>query len=285
VSRDIKPFGPAWAPYLLSAVRILAGILFVQHGAEKLWGFAGGRIEHDFTTLRGFAGPLEIVGGPLIALGLFTRATAFILCGEMAVAYFRSWAPRGFWPISNGGEEAVIFCYFYLYLVAAGAGPWSLDAWIRKNASRASDIWEHRGRSLLRIIFAFTFTLHGYRHVFGLFRVSAGRRAAIPMALDGLPPVVGYWEIAGGLLLLAGLLTRPAALISSAGLLAAYLYSAAPRGVWPVRNGGNEALLYLAVFLYLAAAGPGRWSIDRLVETRRRPGARIGSPAAAAAPN
>ncbi len=118
---------PRWTPYLLSVLRIAIGLLFFQHGAEKLWGFAGGRVDHNFGTLHGFAGPLEIAGGALITMGLFTRATAFILCGEMAVAYFSRWAPRGFWPISNGGEEAVIYCFLYLWLVTAGGGPWSLD--------------------------------------------------------------------------------------------------------------------------------------------------------------
>jgi putative oxidoreductase len=123
---------PKWTPYLLSAVRIALGLLFFQHGAEKLWGFAGGRIDHDFASLRGIAGPIEVVGGALIVAGLFTRTSAFILCGEMAVAYFRSWAPRGLWPINNGGEEAVICCYLFLWLVTAGPGPWSLDALLEK---------------------------------------------------------------------------------------------------------------------------------------------------------
>jgi putative oxidoreductase len=116
-----------WTPYLLSVIRIAIGLLFFQHGAEKLWGFAGGRIDRNFGTLHGFAGPLEVVGGALICLGLFTRPCAFLLCGEMAVAYFSRWAPRGFWPITNGGEEAVIFCFVFLWLVTAGAGAWSLD--------------------------------------------------------------------------------------------------------------------------------------------------------------
>jgi len=121
-----------WAPYLLSLLRIATGLLFMQHGGEKLWGFAGGRIDHNFPNLHAFAGPIELLGGGLMTLGLFTRTTAFILCGEMAVAYFRSWAPRGFFPINNGGEEAVLFCYLYLWLVTTGAGPWSLDTLIEK---------------------------------------------------------------------------------------------------------------------------------------------------------
>jgi putative oxidoreductase len=263
------------APYLLSAIRIAVGLLFLQHGAEKLWGFAGGRIDRNFASLHGFAGPLEVVGGTFIALGLFTRTTAFILCGEMAVAYFRSWAPRGFFPIQNGGEEAVLFCYVYLWLFTAGAGLWSLDRLIEKNRSAQSSIktkiasWEGYGRSLLRIIVAFTFSLHGLRLAFGLFPAHAGRRFAMPMALDRLTPVVGYWEIVGGVLLLFGLLTRSAAIVSCIVAIAAYIYGAAPHGVWPIRNGGNETLLYACVFLYIGATGAGIWSLDRVAEKLR----------------
>ncbi len=126
-------------PYLLSILRIVIGFLFMQHGTEKLWGFPNGRIDHNFfTALHGFAGLLEFPGGLLLMIGLFTRPLAFILCGEMAVAYFHSWAPRGFWPISNGGEGAVIYCYTYLWLVTAGAGPWSLDYLIGKRQKKVS---------------------------------------------------------------------------------------------------------------------------------------------------
>jgi putative oxidoreductase len=127
-----------WAPYLLSVARFVLGALFIQHGLEKLWGFAGGRIDHDFTSIHGFAGLLEFPGGLLLMLGLFTRPTAFILSGEMAVAYFRSWAPRGFWPITNGGEFSTILAFAFLWLVVAGPGPWSLDALIQKTFKRTS---------------------------------------------------------------------------------------------------------------------------------------------------
>jgi putative oxidoreductase len=128
--------------------------------------------------------------------------------------------------------------------------------------------WEVYSRSILRFILAFTFSLHGYRHLFGAFSASAGRRAALPMALDALPSFAGGLEIIGGLLLFAGLLTRPTAIVLCAELAAAYLYSAAPRGIWPIRNGGNETLIYLLVFLYFAVAGAGAWSIDQLIHRR-----------------
>ena len=135
--------------------------------------------------------------------------------------------------------------------------------------------WETYTRSLLRIILAFVFTLHGFRHSFGYFHVSGGRRAAIPMALDGLPPIFGGFEILGGVLLILGLFTRPVALVLCAELLAAYFYSAVPRGVWPIRNGGNEVLLYFLAFLYFVAAGAGVWSMDHILQTRRKHSAEI----------
>jgi putative oxidoreductase len=260
------------APYLLSFARIIIGLLFLQHGAEKLWGFAGGRIDHNLGTLRGFAGPLEVIGGVLIVLGLFTRFTAFILCGEMAVAYFRAWAPRGFFPIQNGGEEAVLFCYIYLWLVTAGAGKFSLDHLIEKSRSsqrrgitETIAAWETYGLSIVRMIFAFTFCLHGFRLAFALLPALNGRRIGVPMALDLLPRFGGYWEIVGGILLFLGLLTRPTAMISAIVAVSAYLYGAAPRGVWPIRNGGNEVLLYALVFAYIAVRGAGAWSLAKLL--------------------
>jgi putative oxidoreductase len=257
---------------LLSIIRIAVGLLFFEHGAEKIWGFAGGQIDHNFFSLHGFAGPLEVIGGTLIIPGLFTRITAFILCGQMAIAYFDQWAGKGFFPISNGGEEAVIFCFTYLWFVAAGPGPWSCDARLPFEATleRTFHDWEPWGRGIARIILAFIFTLHGYRHVFGVLSRSAGRAAAIPLAIDKLPSFVGCWEIVGGALLLLGLLTRFSAFVTCIELAAAYLLESASRGVWPIRNGGNETLLYFVFFLFVAVCGAGAMSLDSLRSGLRR---------------
>jgi putative oxidoreductase len=122
----------SFQPYALSLLRIAAGFTFSLHGFQKLFGFFGGAGHPHLFSLLGAAGVIESVGGPLILLGLFTRSVAFILCGEMAVAYFKQHAPHGFWPISNGGELAVLYCFIFLVLLSAGAGPLSLDRWIRK---------------------------------------------------------------------------------------------------------------------------------------------------------
>lgn len=117
------------APYLLSVLRIVAALLFFEHGTQKLFGFPHGQPYTGFPnfSMLGIAGMLEVSGGLLLLVGLFTRVTAFILCGEMAVAYFRAHLPRGFFPINNLGEITLMLCFFFLYLVAVGPGSWSLD--------------------------------------------------------------------------------------------------------------------------------------------------------------
>jgi putative oxidoreductase len=121
-------------PYLRSLFRIMAAFTFSLHGWQKFFGMFGGIGGHRLppTSMLGAAGLIETVGGGLLILGLFTQPVAFLLSGEMAVGYFRTHAPHGFWPIANGGELAVFYCFCFLWLSAAGAGPWSLDRLIRK---------------------------------------------------------------------------------------------------------------------------------------------------------
>ena len=123
-----------WSPYLLSVLRIVAALLFFEHGTQKLFGYPPGQPYTGFPnfSILGIAGMMETVGGALLLVGLFTRPVAFILCGEMAVAYFRAHLPRSFFPINNLGEITVMLCFVFLYLSAAGAGPWSLDRAIRR---------------------------------------------------------------------------------------------------------------------------------------------------------
>ncbi|GAA0567599.1 DoxX family protein [Craurococcus roseus] len=120
-----------WAPRLLSVLRIMAALLYMAHGTQKLLGFPampGGRPMPELLTLQGVSGILELVLGVLLVLGLFTRPAAFVASGHMAFAYFIGHAPRNFFPALNGGDAAILFCFVFLYLAASGPGPWSLDA-------------------------------------------------------------------------------------------------------------------------------------------------------------
>jgi putative oxidoreductase len=123
----------AVAPHARSLLRIIVGFTFSLHGLQKLFGLFGGT-QAGMLSLMWVAGCLEAVGGLLIILGLFTRPVAFLLCGQMAVAYFKAHYPRGFWPVQNGGELAVVYCFVFLYFVFAGPGPLSLDRLIRKKS-------------------------------------------------------------------------------------------------------------------------------------------------------
>jgi putative oxidoreductase len=125
-----EKFLAPWSPQILSLLRIVTGLLFVEHGASKLFAFPHVDMFDGLQvfSLIGFAGILEFVGGGLVAIGLFTRPVAFLLSGEMAAAYFMAHAPKSFFPLLNGGEAAILFSFIFLYLAAAGGGAWSVDA-------------------------------------------------------------------------------------------------------------------------------------------------------------
>jgi putative oxidoreductase len=120
-----------FAPYLYALLRIMAGFLFFQHGLPKLFGGFGRSAPAELFSQMGLAGLIEVIGGALISIGLFTSPVAFIASGETAWAYFQAHAPRGFWPITNGGELAALYSFVFLYVAAMGSGKFSIDA-IRK---------------------------------------------------------------------------------------------------------------------------------------------------------
>jgi putative oxidoreductase len=125
----------AWAPRALSVLRIITGLMIIQHGMAKLLGFPVVASFANVTPLSliGAAGFIELIGGALLILGLLTRPAAFILSGEMAFAYFMVHAPKSFFPLINGGTLAIMYCFTCLYLSAAGAGPWSVDAGMKRD--------------------------------------------------------------------------------------------------------------------------------------------------------
>jgi putative oxidoreductase len=132
----------SWTPRVQSVLRIIVGFLLMPHGAQKLFGFLATSPmmgPHPLGSLMGVAGVLEFFGGLLFLIGLFTRPVAFILSGFAAVAYFMAHAPKGFWPLQNGGELAVLYCFVFLFFAVAGGGVWSVDWCIRRGRVADAD--------------------------------------------------------------------------------------------------------------------------------------------------
>jgi putative oxidoreductase len=127
----------AWAPRLLSVLRIVSALIFMAHGSQKLLGFPPSPMPSPPPLgLMWFGGLLELVGGALLLIGLFSRPVAFILSGEMAVAYWMFHAPESPFPALNGGDAAILYCFVFLYIAAAGPGPWSADARLNAGGRR-----------------------------------------------------------------------------------------------------------------------------------------------------
>ncbi len=122
----MKPILGRVAGPVYALMRIVTGVLFAVHGAQKLFGVLGGSQPPMFSQFW-FAGVIELVGGLMVAAGFLTSLAAFICSGEMAVAYFQAHAPKGLWPVQNGGELAALYCFVFLYIAARGGGPWSID--------------------------------------------------------------------------------------------------------------------------------------------------------------
>jgi putative oxidoreductase len=137
---DAASWQLAWEQRVLSLVRFVVGLAFLEHGLSKLFGFPHSpNFDHlTLFSLLGLQGVIEVVGGALICVGLFTRIVAFILSGDMAVAYFMSHAPRNFFPALNGGDAAILYCFIFFYFFVAGGGAWSLDRLRAPQAARFS---------------------------------------------------------------------------------------------------------------------------------------------------
>jgi putative oxidoreductase len=124
----MNKFCAKYQPQFLSVLRFITGLLFLEHGTSKFLGFPHVDKVPDALSMSGVGGMLELVGGALLAIGLFTRPVAFLISGEMAVGYFYVHAPKSFFPVLNGGDAAILYCFVFLYLFFAGPGPWSVDA-------------------------------------------------------------------------------------------------------------------------------------------------------------
>ena len=127
-----------WTPRMLSILRIAAALTFMAHGTQKLLGFPASDFSPAAFSLMWFAGVLELFGGAAVLVGFYTRPVAFVLSGMMAVAYWMVHAPQSFFPVANGGDAAILYCFVFLFIVFAGPGPWSLDARLGREPARAA---------------------------------------------------------------------------------------------------------------------------------------------------
>lgn len=281
------------APRIYAILRVVSGLMFMMHGTQKLFAWPGTK-PRATAALQFAAGVIETAGGLMIALGLFASFAAFIASGTMAVAYFMRHAGTGekFYPLINRGELAVLYCFLLLFIAAAGSGMWSLDALRRRKTATRDDArtnddagmdapqdalhsddaphlpvaisrpWTGRftmpAFTVLRIMAGVMFAMHGSQKLVGW----PGHQP--PVATFQMR-LAGTIELAGGVMIALGFVAAVAAFFASGLMAAAYFMSHAPKGLFlPILNGGELAVLYCFLWLYLAAAGPGRWSIDAL---------------------
>jgi putative oxidoreductase len=204
---------------------------------------------------------LEVIGGPLILLGLLTRPVAFVLAGEMLSAYLIGHAPQGPWPVRNGGVPALLFGLIFLHLATAGGGRLALDS-LRgapNFVERFADRFSRFTLAILRVGSAFLWWQYGAMKFAGWI---GGRR----VTQINLRWFAGIMEFFGGPVLALGWFTRPLAFLFAGEMAVAYWTSHFPRGpgIWPIENGGEPAALLCFIFLYISTAGPGAASLDNL---------------------
>jgi putative oxidoreductase len=263
----------AWTPRALSVLRIISGLMIIQHGMAKYVGFpvVPSLAKVQALSLPGVGGMFELICGALLILGLFTQPAAFLLSGEMAVAYFVVHAPRSPYPLLNGGTLAIIYCFAFLYLSTAGAGPWSVDAVIKRSQGAAIDRFntmlarfEPQALSIFRFVTGLLFFQFGVVKLLK-FPTVPGLSDIELLSLFG---IAGIFELIFGGLLMVGLLSRLAAFILCGEMAFAYFIEHFPKNFIPILNGGSIAIMFCFSCLYFVCAGGGPWSLDALMRKR-----------------
>ena len=255
------------SPLALGLLRIVAGFLFVQHGLAKLLGWFGGQIVPTL-SLFWFAGVLETIGGPLIVLGIFVQPVALILGLEMLAAYWIGHHPQGGWSTKNGGVVPLLFALIFFLLAAVGGGSIALD----RDSSSKSRLFSWLAMlkpfalAVVRIGAAFLFFQFGAGKALGWFGGRAARAGTLLW-------IAGIIETISSPLLVMGLFFRPLSFLCSGEMAAAYWTGHFPRGpgIWPIQNGGEPAVLFCFLYLYLVTAGPGWPSLDGILSKKSTP--------------
>ena len=256
-----------WRPYFLSLMRIITAFLFMAHGTQKLLDYP---TTDEFAGIGllswvGLTGILETFGGLALLVGVFTRPVAFVLSCEMALVYLINHASGHILPNFNGGDLWFLYGFIFLYLAAAGGGPWSVDAKWREIGVPVGYLanWEPQLLSVLRIAIVLVFIPHGTEDMIG-WPWPAGEEPFGGPDYSRFQTYGHLIEIFAAPFFLLGLVTRPLAFMFSGEMAIAYFYSHQPRTFWPILNLGEDVILFCFVFLYLSAVGGGPWVLDRL---------------------
>jgi putative oxidoreductase len=243
----------------LFLLRVVTGFIVWQHGAQALFGMLGGAPAAAFTPAW-WAGGAEFLGGIALAAGFLTRPAALIVAVDMAALYVTRFLPEGFPPVLNrqGEVACLIFCTALL-LAFTGPGRASVDR-VAGSEGLLGGLRTHTPAALgvIRVLMGLLFLSYGLRKMFGML----GEAGEPFLTLQWF---AGAIELFGGMAVILGLFTRPVAFLCSGEMAFAYFINHSPRGFFPIENGGERAALFCFFFLFLFAAGPGRWSVDRRI--------------------
>jgi putative oxidoreductase len=262
-------------PVVLSITRGVIGFLVLWHGLIKVFGFPAGQGEAvPLVTLVGLTGIIELVGGALIILGLFTRPVAAVLCVEMGLSYLVLNLPRGFWTIDNDGEPAMMYFFFFLFVATAGAGVLSLDYLLGKKSGGGSRLRfaTPNGEitlAIMRVAVAFMFIQHGMQKFLGSFGSRIDHNWGTIRAWGGV------MEFFLSPLLAVGLFVKPISFLLSGEMAVAYFTRWARLGPWGSLPRGEAAIYFCYVFLFMFVAGGGAYALDNVISRKR---ARSSSP-------
>ena len=253
-------------PVMLSITRIIVGFLVLWHGLIKVFGWPAGQLDGavPVMSLMGLTGVLELAGGALMMLGLFTRPVAAALCIEWAIQLLVLNFPQGPWTIRNDGEAAMTYSVFSLFLMTAGAGAWSLDRFIFKKGGNPLD---SRGANItlaiMRVAVAYMFIQHGLQKYMGMFGSRADHNWGTIRAWGGV------MEFYLSPLLAAGLFVRPISFLLSGEMAVAYFTRWASAGPWGSLPRGEASIYFCYIYLFMFVAGGGQYGLDALISRKR----------------
>lgn len=257
------------APVVLSIARIVIGFLVLWHGLIKIVGFPAGQGDQvPVMSLIGLTGLIELVGGALMMLGLFTRPVAAVIFLDMTISYMVLNLPKGIFTLRNDGEAPMAYAVFFLFITAAGAGPLAVDWLIKRKSgdSRTSPL-DAPGAgitlAIMRIAVAFMFIQHGFQKYLGFF----GSR--VDHDWSGIRAWGGVIEFYLSPLLAAGLFVRPISFLLSGEMAVAYFTRWAKPGLWGSLPRGEASIYFCYIFLFMFTAGGGAWALDNVISRKR----------------